>query len=132
KDDIIVNLRIIDIVFHTYCAEMDIEGITIVSGEHQITLIMKIPFNQVSPDYLQEDSTFFLEFFEFLQQNYFEIELAEDERKNLTITLKYQNLNHFLKQNNLQFLTYGQIRQLLTYVNNLRQKVPLNSQNNST
>ncbi|MCF2140424.1 MAG: hypothetical protein K9W44_10270 [Candidatus Lokiarchaeota archaeon] len=121
KEDIIKDLSIIDLVFHTYCAEMDLEGVSIVSGEHQINLIIKIPFNQVHSDNISEETQFFIKFFEFLQENYFEIELAEDSQDNLTLSLKYQNLNHFLNQNQLHALTYNKIRELLKKFSALRQ-----------
>lgn len=124
KDDIIQDLKIIDIVFHTYSAEQDVDGSTTLKSENQINLEMKIPYSQVHTDNLQDDSTSFAELIEFLLPNFFEVEISLDKQEFLVISLKYQNLSHFLKQNQLQPLTYDRLHLILQKVNGLRQLKP--------
>ncbi|MHA1675011.1 MAG: hypothetical protein ACTSYI_15450 [Promethearchaeota archaeon] len=121
KDDLIQDLKIIDLVFHTYSAEQNIDGFTTISGENQINLIMKIPYDQIQLEHIQEDSTSFGELIAFLQENFFEIEISIDSQNFLVISLKYQNVSHFLKQNQLDPLTYDKIHKTLQNFNGLRE-----------
>ncbi|TFH30082.1 MAG: hypothetical protein E4G98_02730 [Promethearchaeota archaeon] len=120
KEDIIKDLQIIDLVFHVYSAEQNIDGFTTLSSKNQISLIMKIPYDQVHVMHFQEDSSYFGDLIEILQNYFFEIEISMDSQNFLVISLVYQNLGHFLKQNQLDSLTYDKIHQLLKRVNGLR------------
>ena len=50
KEDFIQNLKIIDLVFHIYCAENDIIGLTHLKGDHLLTLMMKLGLDQIHPE----------------------------------------------------------------------------------
>ncbi|MHA1611225.1 MAG: hypothetical protein ACTSYU_04160 [Promethearchaeota archaeon] len=120
RDDLIQDLKVIDLVFHTYSAEQDIDGFTTISGENQIDLIMKIPYDQIQLEHIQEDSTYFGDLIAFLDRNFVEIEISIDSQDFLVVSLTYQNVSHFLKQNQLDPLTYDKIHQTLEKFNGLR------------
>ncbi|MHA1584567.1 MAG: hypothetical protein ACTSVU_00560 [Promethearchaeota archaeon] len=113
KEDIIQNLRICDLVFHTYLAENKIFGSTILNSEHQMTLAMKIPFSKINPEHLQPDSTFFQEFIQLLEKNFFHIQISEDSQEYLEISLQYQNISHFLKRYLLEPITYDILHNII-------------------
>ena len=112
KKDKIQDLNIVDLVFHIYAAEKNIVGTSIIRSDQQMYLRMIIPFSEIAPENLQPESQFFSTFITYLEQFFFEIEIASDEQDNLIISLHYQNVSHFLKRNQLIPLTYQALHRI--------------------
>jgi hypothetical protein len=120
KKDMIQDLNIVDLVFHIYAAEKDITGTTNIRSDQQMILSMKIPFSEIAPDYLQPESDFFSTFIAYLEQFFFEIEIASDAQENLIISLHYQNVSHFLKRNQLIPLSYQALHRISEKMDQIR------------
>ena len=59
RNDFIQHLKLIDLVFHIYCAENDIVGFTRLKGDHEMTFLMKIPYDQINVEWFNSDRTYF-------------------------------------------------------------------------
>ena len=120
KHDVIVNLKIIEMVFQIYCAQFGIIGRSILDSPNQIFLEMKIPISQISQDLLNNESSFFSELIKFLQEFFSEIQISQDSENFMKVSIIYQNVEHFLKRNNLKPLTYDSIQSMIKKINGLK------------
>lgn len=121
KEDFIQKLKLIDLVFHIYCAENDILGFTYLKGENQMTFLMKIPFDQVNSEWFNPKETYFQRIFDKLGENFFEIKLSTDEQTQLTISMQYRNLPYFLERNKLAPITYNVLHDITKLIGELRE-----------
>ena len=92
KHDVIVNLKIIQIVFQIYCAQYGIIGHSILNSPNQISLEMKVPNLEISQDLLNDESTFFSDIIIFLQEFFSEIEISQDSDNFMRFSIIYQNV----------------------------------------
>ncbi|QEE16887.1 hypothetical protein DSAG12_02717 [Promethearchaeum syntrophicum] len=120
KYDVIVNLKIIQIVFQIYCAQYGIIGHSILNSPNQISLEMKVPNSEISQDLLDNNSVFFSEIIIFLQEFFSEIEISQDSDNFMRFSIIYQNVEHFLKRNMLKPLTYKSIESMIEKINGLK------------
>ena len=112
--------RNIDLVFHIYCAENDINGLTHLKGDHQMTFLMKLPFTQVDPEWFNPNKIYFQEIINTLSNNFFEIKLSNDSQENLTISMQYRNLSYFLQRNKLSPVSYKALHEITNIIGELR------------
>ena len=122
KYDVIVNLKIIEVVFQIYCAQYGIIGHSILDSENQISLEMKVPISEISQDLLKDDSSFFSDVIKFLQEFFSEIQISQDSDDFMRFSVIYQNVEHFLKRNKLKPLTYNSIESMIEKINGLKKK----------
>ncbi len=120
KHDVIINLKIIEMVFQIYCAQFGIIGHSILDSPKQIFLEMKIPLSQISQDLLNDESSFFSELIQFLQEFFSEIQISQDSDNFMKVSIIYQNVEHFLKRNNLRPLTYESIYSIIKKINGFK------------
>ncbi|MHA1718441.1 MAG: hypothetical protein ACTSWX_04610 [Promethearchaeota archaeon] len=121
KNDVIINLKIIKLVFQIYCAQYDITGTTLLNSLNQISIEMKIPISQISKDVLNNESDSFSNIIQFMQNYFSEIQISQDQDGYLRFSVIYQNVEHFLKRNKLIPLTYKSIHTLIKMLNELRE-----------
>jgi hypothetical protein len=120
KYDVIVNLKIIEVVFQIYCAQYGIIGHSIINSPNQISLEMKIPISQISEDLLNEESSFFSDLIQKMQEFFSEIQISHDSDEFMRFSVVYQNVEHFLKRNNLKPLTYNSIDSMIEKISGLK------------
>ena len=122
KHDVIINLKIIEAVFQIYCAQYGIIGHSILDSPNQISLEMKIPISQISEDLLIDESSFFSDLIQFMKEFFSEIQISKDSDDFMRFSIIYQNVEHFLKRNNLKPLTYNSIKSMIEKLNELKKK----------
>ncbi len=124
KEEFIHDIKLIDLVFHIYCAENDIMGFTHLKGDHQMTFLMKIPYSQVHTEWFNPDQTYFQQIIDKLSENFFEIKLSIDEQDKFTISMQYRNLSYFLQRNKLTPVSYNALHEIINLIGQLR-KTPI-------
>ena len=122
KNDVIINLKIIELVFQIYCAQYGITGHSIVDSTNQISLEMKIAKSQISQDLLNDESTYISDIIQFMQEYFFEIQISQDSDDFMRFSIIYQNVEHFLKRNKLKPLTYKSIHSMIKKIDGLKNK----------
>ena len=122
KYDVIVNLKIIEVVFQIYCAQYGIIGHSILDSSNQISLEMKIPMVKISEDLLNEESSFFSDLIQNMQEFFSEIQISHDSDNFMRFSIVYQKIEHFLKRNKLKPLTYNSIESMIKKVSKLKKK----------
>jgi len=120
KYDVIVNLKIIEVVFQIYCAQYGIIGHSILDSSNQISIEMKIPIAEISEDLLNEESSFFSDLIQNMQEFFSEIQISHDSDDFMRFSMVYQNIEHFLKRNKLKPLTYNSIDSMVKKVSELK------------
>lgn len=122
KNDVIINLKIIESVFQIYCAQYGIIGHSILDSPNQISLEMKITKSQISQDLLSDESSYISEIIQFMQEYFSEIQIFQDSKDFMRFSIVYQNVEHFLKRNKLKPLTYKSIHSMIKKINGLKKK----------
>ena len=122
RKDPILDLKIIDIIFHTYFSEFDILGFTTLNSENQMTLIMNIPFSQILEENKDPEKGYFYSLIHFLQDYFFEISLSIDAQENFVLSLQYHNTGQTYRTFKYQNLTYDIIHQIVQKFDSFRRK----------
>ena len=122
KNDVIVNLKIIELVFQIYCAQYGIIGHSILDSPNQISLEMKILKSQISQDLLNDESSYISDIIQFMQEYFSEIQIFQDSENFMRFSIVYQNIEHFLKRNKLKPLTYKSIHSMIKKIDGLKNK----------
>ncbi|UYP43830.1 hypothetical protein NEF87_000115 [Candidatus Lokiarchaeum ossiferum] len=120
KKDPIEDLKIIDIVFHTYCSELNIQGFTTLNSDKQMNIILKLPFADIHEANKSPEKGFFYSLIQFLQDYFFEITLSIDPQENFVLSLKYHNSSVTYRTFKYNNLTYEIIRQTVQMIDALR------------
>jgi hypothetical protein len=119
-NDPIEELKLMELVFHAYCAELNVKGRTKVDGKNQIKFTMTISFDQINQIRFENESEFFQNFIEFMQKYFFKIQMATDSKKNLNLSMFYNKLENFLDRNKLSVISYDILHLIVKKFNELR------------
>lgn len=122
KNDVIINLKIIELVFKIYCAQHGIIGSSILNSQNQIYLEMKIPMMPISQDLFDEKSSNIPDIIQFMQEYFSKIHISQDSDNIMKFSVIYQNVEHFLKRNKLKHLTYKSIHSMIKKIDGLKNK----------
>ncbi len=124
KYDPITDLKLASIVFNMYCAEKNVMGSTETNPEREdeLSLTIKIPFSQIYPDKISEDSNDFHELIEFLQSYFFKIKVEHQEKpdNNFVVSLQYSNSPLVQERKGLLRLNYDSLHQLINQIDKLK------------
>lgn len=109
--DYIENLKILEMVFRTICAEFNIDNKTEYKSDKEIILQMKMPIKDLT-EKIEKDSTILEEIILFLQAYFFEIKFSFANEQ-FIITLSAQNDESLLDRIGLTYITFNALRKVI-------------------
>jgi hypothetical protein len=112
-NDYIENLKILEMVFRTICAEFNIENKTEYKSDKEIFLQMKMPIKELT-EKIEKDSAILEEMIVFLQNYFFEISYSFEQEK-FIVSLSCQNDESLLDRIGLTFINFNAIRKIIQY-----------------